>query len=257
MRYEMLLLLAAALVLLQQHQKITVAPIVAAAGRIDSPIYHVYLTVDDGPLHGTGKMLQLFNEEKVNVTVFVVGANLGQMPDSSELLNTYRHGKYVKAGNHSYSHANGHYFNYYRKPALVVQDFLRNQQVLQLRSGIARLPGRNIWRLPGLRRQDMKSGSVAADSLYKRGFRIYGWDLEWQYDTTTAAPKLSASQFKDQVLAMLQSGSTQRSNHIVILAHDEMFWKNWSFTQLRQLVLLLKADPRLQLEHLERYPASP
>jgi ADP-heptose:LPS heptosyltransferase len=52
----------------------------------------------------------------------------------------------------------------------------------------------------------------------------------------------------------LTNGKTVRPNHLVMLAHDVMFRKNWSESELKQLIELLKAKGNYIFEHLSKYP---
>ena len=87
-------------------------------------------------------------------------------------FHLYQHNAYIEIGNHSYSHANNHYKTFYDKPDSVVADFLRCQRLLNIPHKFARLPGRNQWRLNGVYKNDVSSGSASADKLYRWATRF-------------------------------------------------------------------------------------
>jgi hypothetical protein len=117
--------------------------------------------------------------------VMLVGAHALVRPKEVAL---YKENEYIEVGNHSYSHANNHYQQYYSHPEGVLLDFKRSMDTLRLTDKIGRLPGRNMWRIGGRSKNDISSGIEAADLLHQHGFSLFGWDLEWMHNTHTAAP---------------------------------------------------------------------
>jgi hypothetical protein len=152
------------------------------------PFNHIYLTFDDGPLEGSDEVSDAVQTEKIGVTIFVVGSNLVISQRLKDYYHLYEHNRYIEIGNHSYSHARDAYGKFYENPEHVLLDFLRNQMVLHLKTKLARLPGRNMWRLTGRTKNDVASGATSADLLFKHSYRVFGWDLEWQHDSKTGAP---------------------------------------------------------------------
>ena len=149
-----------------------------------SPKY-IYLTFDDGPLRGSQRINDAVRSEKIPITVMLVGAHALVRPKEVAL---YKENEYIEVGNHSYSHANNHYQQYYSHPEGVLLDFKRSMDTLRLTDKIGRLPGRNMWRIGGRSKNDISSGIEAADLLHQHGFSLFGWDLEWMHNTHTAAP---------------------------------------------------------------------
>jgi len=171
-----------------------------------------------------------------------------------DYFQLYKDNPYIEIGNHSYSHAHDEYRLFYQNPESVYQDFMKNERVLQLKSKLARLPGRNMWRIGSRPINDVTSGSVAADLLSKNGYSVFGWDLEWQHDARTAVPIQTVNDIFHQTESLLNKQRTITENHIVILCHDEMFRKNWEETELKQLIDLLKSTGLYEFNHLSEYP---
>jgi peptidoglycan/xylan/chitin deacetylase (PgdA/CDA1 family) len=172
----------------------------------------------------------------------------------SRFYQLYESNPYIEIGNHSFTHAHDHYKEYYEKPDSVVSDFEKNQQELHIKYRLARLPGRNIWRLKNIRINDVNSGEVAADDLNKLGYRIFGWDLEWQHNGETGIPLQSVNAILESIGSKLREGKTVMKNHLVLLAHDEMFRNGWEESELKQLILRLKEKGNYRFEHLSKYP---
>src|SRR3954462_6851521 len=153
----------------------------------DSSFQYIYITSDDGPLKGSEEIDDAVRNEQIKVNVFVVGQHA--LSDSLRgFYRMYQNNPYIEIGNHSFSHAHNQYGKFYKNPSAVVNDFLKCQTALKISDKIARQPGRNQWRLNHVRINDVRSGSISADSLYKHGFEVFGWDLEWQHDPKTGVP---------------------------------------------------------------------
>ena len=144
------------------------------------PAYHIYLTFDDGPLEGSEDIDDAVRADKIKINVFVVGSHVRSVPRMSSYFQLYENNPYIELGNHSYSHAHDEYSLFYKDPEAVFQDFEKNERVLQLKTKLARLPGRNMWRIGNITKNDVISGSSAGDLLLKNGYTLFGWDLEWQ-----------------------------------------------------------------------------
>ena len=153
-----------------------------------------------------------------------------------------------------YTHAHDHYNLYYEKPDSVLRDFEKNQFELGIKNKLARLPGRNMWRLKDLVINDNVTGRQAADTLYKSGYRVFGWDLEWQHSGETGIPLQSVNEMIEIIQRKLREGKTIRRNQLVLLAHDEMFRNGWEESELKQLILKLKSFGNYRFEHLSNYP---
>jgi peptidoglycan-N-acetylglucosamine deacetylase len=222
--------------------------------KTDTPLKYIYITFDDGPLlDGSDDIDDAVRNEQIKVDVFVVGFHA-----LSKRLNgfykMYQNNPYIEIGNHSFTHAHNHYEKFYRNPSAVVSDFLRCQTALQISNKIARQPGRNQWRLNNIRINDVRSGSVSADSLFKDGFEVFGWDLEWQHDPKTGAPIQTVDDMVELIEKKLDEHKTVKPNNLVLLAHDEMFRNGWEESELKQLIDKLKAKGNYRFEHLSNYP---
>lgn len=219
--------------------------------------YHIYLTFDDGPLEGSEDINAVVAAEKIKVNIFVVGANVRSIPRMKNYFHLYETNAYIEIGNHSYSHAHNEYRLFYDSPEAVYSDFLKNESVLQLKLKQARLPGRNMWRLGPLVRNDVVSGATSADLLQRNGFSVFGWDIEWQHDPKSGAPIQTVDDIAHQIESLLKNHLSVTDNHIVILCHDEMFRKDWEKTELKQLIERLRATGQYEFNFLSEYPVKP
>lgn len=218
------------------------------------PLKHIYLTFDDGPLEGSNDVSDAALTEGIEFTIFVVGSNLVTHPHLKDYYHLYERNPYIEIGNHSYSHAHGEYREFYKNPDQVFFDFLKNQMVLHLKTKLARLPGRNMWRLPERIKNDVLSGASSADLLFKHGYRVFGWDLEWQHDSKTGAPIQTVGDIVELIEKLLAEKKTVTENHLVLLCHDEMFRKKWEETELKELIDRLRARGEFSFNHLSEYP---
>ena len=212
---------------------------------------YIYLTFDDGPLEGSEKIADAIGYEKVPITVLLVGRHAEQQP---HYLDLYRENDHIEVGNHSYSHARNHYSKFYFNPQAVLEDFDRSHQVILPEDKVARLPGRNMWRLGSRSRDDIASGSEAADLLAENGYQIYGWDMEWFHDPGTGQPVGTAEEIFEQIENHLDKGRTFTKGHLVLLCHDEMFREDWEETELKKLMDLLKTREDYEFARLRDYP---
>lgn len=213
----------------------------------------IYLTFDDGPLNGSEVINDIVLEEKVNVNVFIVGKNQMVTP-MKQSYDLYLQNPYIEIGNHSYSHANGRYKKFYKAPQKVLADFLKCQEVLNLSHKLARLPGRNQWRLSDTSINDIQSGSTSADLLFKEGFTVFGWDMIWYDNSDTSASEQSVNAMIVKMETLLKKGKTVRKNHLILLLHDQIFRKKCSQCELKDLIKRLKAKGNYTFEHLSKYP---
>ncbi|ASZ11874.1 polysaccharide deacetylase family protein [Chitinophaga pendula] len=181
----------------------------------------VYLTFDDGIQPGTEEVLAILKEMGVKATFFLVGMQVfyAYRRNSTACLRVLKEICEEHAiGNHSFSHANFFYADYYREdgPRLndrgermsIRMDFDKNRSVLNHYLGIiynkngeerngllargqkkqlARLPGRNSWYLPagtvtntGQPYFHCEEGTQRpAKTLFEDGYHLYGWNAEW------------------------------------------------------------------------------
>ncbi|PWT77982.1 MAG: hypothetical protein C5B59_02720 [Bacteroidetes bacterium] len=218
--------------------------------------FTIYLSFDDGPLEGSEDINDAVKKEDIKVNVFVVGAHTLSSSRMGRYYLMYEENPFIEIGNHSYTHARDHYKEYYEKPDSVLADFKRNQSILDIRAKLARLPGRNMWRLKDTSINDVSSGKEAADLLFRNGFLVFGWDIEWQHSGETGVPIQSVNEMAALIDKKLREGKTVRRNHLVLLAHDQMFRNGWEESELKQLINKLKAKGNYRFEHLSNYPAD-
>jgi len=226
-------------------------------GSIKAPaanIQHIYLTFDDGPLDGSEDIDDAIRQERVKINVFLVGQHALGSKKMEDYFHLYQRNPYIEIGNHSFSHAHDHYKSFYEKPDSVVADFLKCQQLLNIPHKYARQPGRNQWRLNGIVKNDVTSGIKSADKLYQLGFKIFGWDLEWQHDSKTGDPIQTVNDMVELIEKKLANKSTVKPGHLILLSHDEMFRNGWEESELKELIDKLKAKGNYEFNYLSQYP---
>jgi peptidoglycan-N-acetylglucosamine deacetylase len=216
----------------------------------------LYITFDDGPNKGTRNVLHIVKDEGVPVSFFVVGEHVFASPTQAKLWDSLKVMQQVDICNHSYCHAHGRYAAYYQKPDSVVSDFRRTNDSLQLTNSIARTPGRNIWRIDTLQFTDIKKSTVAADSLQNAGFVLMGWDMEWHFDPKTMSVAAPAETVVAQIDSVFKRGRTKKQDHLVLLAHDQVYQKSGDSFQLRQFFQLLKKRDDLEFTLVTHYPGA-
>lgn len=216
---------------------------------------YLYLTFDDGPLNGSENIDSVIFAEKIKISVFLVGEHVQANKELNNYFKYYEENPYIDEYNHSYSHANNHYEKFYDDAKVAISDILRNQQLLNLPYKIVRLPGRNMWRLDGRKRDDGISGASTADGLAALGFKVIGWDLEWQHNAN-GTPIQSVDEMLNEIEKRRLSGKAFTNNNIVLLIHDEMFQKKWEESELKQLIDKLRENNNYIFEQIRFYPGS-
>ncbi|WP_276482250.1 polysaccharide deacetylase family protein [Paraflavitalea pollutisoli] len=195
----------------------------------------LYLTFDDGIIPASEMLQTLTMEEAAPITVFWIGKFVLHSDTTRRIWRLLENNAYITAGNHSYSHANSHYHQFFHDPQQVLVDFRTNQDSLQFVTHLARLPGRNTWRLAARKRDDLPDGKVAADSLAMAGYTVFGWDLEWNY-TATNNQLESVDDLLFRIKQVLQYHRCFTPGHIVLLCHDPALSNPVSITVLRQFI---------------------
>ncbi len=215
---------------------------------------YIYLTFDDGPLNGSENIDSVILAERLKISVFLVGEHAEKSKILGNYYKMYEQNPFVESYNHSFTHANNKYALFYSNPPNVLADILKNEQLLNLRYKIVRLPGRNMWRIGDRKRDDGVSGSVAADLLAKNGYKLYGWDLEWRHNGKDGTPIQSVDEMTKEIDSRLETGNSFTKDHVVILIHDEMFQKKWEESELKQLIERLRLHPNYVFEQIRFYP---
>jgi len=220
------------------------------------PLKYIYLTFDDGPLLGSENIDSVTLAERLKINVFLIGEHVEKSKLLYNYYQLYEENPFIDSYNHSFTHANNKYELFYSNPQNVLADIAKNESYLQLHYKIVRLPGRNIWRIGGRKRDDGVSGSAAADLLEKNGYKLYGWDLEWRHDSKTAKPIQSVDEMVKEIEYSLDANTSFTPGHVVILLHDEMFQKKWEESELKQLIDKLRTHENYVFEHIRFYPAN-
>lgn len=214
----------------------------------------IYLTFDDGPNKGTTNMMDIIKQEEIPVTLFIVGEHVYGSTAQTAVFDSLVSSKFFEIANHSFTHAFKNKFaRFYQLPDSVVNDFKRCADSLHLTTNIIRTPGRNIWRTALINKTDISSSKAAADSLFINGYTIAGWDLEWHYDNNLKLTNTSEEMIL-QIDSMFTNAKTQTTDHLVLLAHDQVYADSADSIELRQFIIKLKAKNEYNFEPVSRYP---
>ncbi len=214
----------------------------------------IYLTFDDGPNKGTGNVLAAIKEENIAVSFFIVGKHVFDSPQQHDNWELLKADTTIELCNHSYTHALNRYTKFYQDPAGVVKDFQQSQEKLQFTNQVARMPGRNAWRIDSIRVTDIKESRAAIDSLHQAGFAIMGWDIEWNFDHKTMAPDPDTALLLRRIKNLLDAGTTQTPGHLVLLAHDQAFQKQPDIETLHGFIRELKNNEEYEFVLASKYP---
>lgn len=197
-----------------------------SVNEINNPISskYIYLTIDDAPFNGSAYIDSVIFKARVKASVFMIGNMVNGSSRYERYHKMLKKNPYIEIYNHSYSHANHRYASYYKNPEQVVNDFERNSTEFNLSTQIARLPGRNLWQIGDRKKNYKQTGAEAATLLAEKGYKIFGWDVEWKYDHTSFAPEQTIDELVEEIENAYNS-DTFTSNHVVLLMHDQMFVK--------------------------------
>lgn len=224
--------------------------------KYDSSKRYIYLTWDDSPQPpGTTICKRIFEEENVKATFFAVGMHHDIEPRRKRTIDSIRNAypQFLLA-NHSYSHAFKDNYNYfYTHVDSAVNDFIKAEKIMNIPVKIIRLPGRNTWASNGEVRGP-KTSELVAKRLDSLGYKIIGWDVEWQFIKGTI-PKQSPTELVKLINSKFEAEYTQEPNAMVILAHDRMFQKGAHIDSLKRFIELLKEDKRNVFETIDHYPS--
>ncbi|MFT3982211.1 MAG: polysaccharide deacetylase family protein [Ferruginibacter sp.] len=213
----------------------------------------IYLTFDDGPNKGTKNVLDIINDEQVPATLFVIGEHVYGSRLQADIYDSVRNSAYIELANHSFTHAHNKFSKFYSTPDNVVGDFRRCADSLSFSSNIVRTPGRNIWRVNTIRHSDNPQSVAAADSLEKKGYTVMGWDLEWHFNNQLQAIQ-SSEQLANQIDSMFTHKRTRTEDHLVLLAHDQVYSNGKDSSSLRKFVSLLKQKGEYDFAFINSYP---
>lgn len=213
----------------------------------------LYLSFDDGIVNGSRELLKIADSLQIPVTVFLIGRLVLKSDSSRTIWKQMQASHWLEAGNHSYSHANSRYHQYYTDPAMVLEDFRKNADSLGLKNKIARLPGRNVWRAGKSSRNDLEDCKPAADSLAAAGYHLVGWDIEWNYSGTD----LTLEPEDDLIFRINQAVKFNRTftpRQLVILCHDPALENPLSRGRLIAFIQKINAAGNYRFGFLSNYP---
>jgi peptidoglycan/xylan/chitin deacetylase (PgdA/CDA1 family) len=213
----------------------------------------IYLTFDDGPNKGTQKVMHIIDQEQVMVSAFVVGEHVYDSWEQTKVFDSLMANRFYEIANHSFTHAHNKYEKFYSMPQSVVKDFIRCADSLHLTTKIVRTPGRNIWRMKNIASTDVWKSKPAADSVQAKGFIEVGWDLEWRFDNELKL-KNTSDEMVQQVDNMFTYAKTRIPNHLIILAHDQVYADATDSVELQQFIQKLKATNKYEFEKISNYP---
>ncbi|MFN8250207.1 MAG: polysaccharide deacetylase family protein [Ferruginibacter sp.] len=214
----------------------------------------IYLTFDDGPNKGTRSVMHIIEQEQVPVTLFVVGEHVYGSRYQSAIYDSVCQSRLFEIANHSYTHAFGNRFEkFYAVPDSAVKDFIRCADSLHLTTRIIRTPGRNIWRTDSTSCTDIKTSTAAADSLQQNGFKAVGWDLEWHFDDKQRLVQ-TTEEMINQVDSAFAKNKTKVTDHLVLLAHDQVYANSQDSASLQQFINKLKEKDEYDFEQVSKYP---
>jgi peptidoglycan/xylan/chitin deacetylase (PgdA/CDA1 family) len=228
------------------------APTSPAQANNNGKAYHtaigktLYMTFDDGPISGTANLLRILKEENVEATMFFIGREVVRNPKQFQRAMSMPN---VLVANHTYTHANNHYRRFYNGTVSSVVADIDKAQVAIGGAKYLRLCGRNVWRLPTVKRNDWGI-SVAQrgreinkyDALRTSGYYIYGWDAEWAFSHKTQKPLFSGEEMARRVNLKYAGAHTIKPGKVILLAHDFMFRTAYNAQQLRTFIRIMKAQ---------------
>ncbi|MDR2146467.1 MAG: polysaccharide deacetylase family protein [Tannerella sp.] len=221
---------------------------------IDSlnPRKYIYLTIDDVPVEGSAYIDSIIALEKVKANLFLIGSLVKGSRRFLKYHEAFMQNPYIEIYNHSYSHGNNRYKEFYRKPEAVLEDFEKNRTEMNISFKIARLPGRNLWIVGERKKNCRQTGTASAQLLAENGYRIFGWDLEWEYDPKDCTPAQSVYQLVEEIDEAISSPRTFTANHVVLLVHNQLFGKQTDGNDLQALIRQLK-EKDYTFEYLTLY----
>jgi peptidoglycan-N-acetylglucosamine deacetylase len=219
---------------------------------LDSTSRVVYFTMDDGPLQPSDDLIRVAEEKQVKISEFAVGLHALSNKKFMGHLDGMKRSPYMEVCNHSYSHAYNQYAHFYSNPQKAADDMIGNQTKLDLNLKIIRMPGRDIWSTSTVKRGWSQSGGKTAEILTEAGFKIYGWDCEWEHFGNTL-PKKTPESFVAMVDDLFRRNAMVTPNHLVILGHDEMLIKEKGRQDFRQIIDMLKERGYI-FEFISNYP---
>jgi|GEM_PF-560034 len=213
----------------------------------------IYLTFDDGPNKGTSKVMQVLEKHGLPATFFLVGEHIYDTPWQKALYENLLQSPHYEVANHTFSHAKNRYNHFYLHPELVLADFQRMQDSLQLHTSIGRTPGMDVWRTSEIKYDVCKRSSKAADMVQANGFTLIGWDVEWKASGKRQLKK-TAGAVASEIAQAFAERLTHTDDHLVLLLHDQHYMDSSNVQALENLVVALKQTGEYRFEKVSGYP---
>jgi len=214
---------------------------------------YIYLTIDDSPLNGSRYIDSVIRATGIKTNIFMVGHPIDESSRFKKHYELLNRNPYIEIYNHSYSHANHRYLNYYKQPEQVLADFEKNRVAFNLSHNIARLPGRNLWQIAEKTKNYKQTGAQAAQLLTDKGYKVFGWDVEWKYEVEDNIPVQTTDELIEEIEKLVNTSNSFTTGHIVLLMHDQMFSKPNHKNDLGALILKLQENG-YTFEYLRMYP---
>ena len=220
----------------------------------DSLTNYIYLSFDDGPLAGTKNCVDICLQNNIKATFFIVAKHSLASKNSTGMYHFIKN-KYPQllVANHSFSHANGKYKQYYTQKNTAFKDIMLAQDTIHFPYRIVRLPGNNAWVLKDIK----KSFSLVRNTINKLDsakMNVIGWDLEWDFTRKGCKPVQSATTMVNFIDSGLFKNETIVPKHLVLLMHDNMFRTPKDSITLVNFIQKLKSTPHYKFETLDKYP---
>lgn len=221
---------------------------------LDKKPKHIYFTFDDGPLLGSKAIDSIAKARNIKINAFLIGKHAFMSKGLKRDYQRYYDNPLVACYNHSYTHANNKFTTFYSNPIGAFNDFEKNEIDLQLKHKIVRLPGRNIWIYDDVRRIDLQSGASTADMLYGKGYKVFGWDVEWKIHGLTGKPMQSVHEIYTRICNYMNNKSSMEPNNVVLLMHDDMFQNKKGQQLLSSLIDTIQTSTDYKFEFMQDYP---
>ncbi len=222
--------------------------------RVSNQKKKIYLTFDDGPNAGTMNVLNAVIDEQVPVSFFIVAKHTRDSREQNQTWEKLKTTPGIELCNHSFSHAANRYSRFYKDPSQVVADFIRSNDSLHFNNPVARMPGRNAWRIGDIQHTDVRESKTAIDSVFKAGFKVMGWDVEWGFDHQSFAPDADTALIFRRMENLLRDSATKTPGHLVLLAHDQAFRNEEDILLLKAFLACVKKNPDYELVLASHYP---
>ncbi|MCE3281742.1 MAG: polysaccharide deacetylase family protein [Chitinophagaceae bacterium] len=229
------------------------APEVTRVVRRDSNLRYVYLTFDDGPDAGTLNCYNVCQNKGVRATFFLVGEHADYRHGRNILETMRKDMRHFIFANHSYSHANNRYEQFYRQEEKALRDFMRFHDSMQFSYPIARFPGNPAWVMEDHKIRTSKLTKPLTKLMDSIGYNVMGWDVEWNFDKSSR-PVQSAEQMARQIMNAFESNSSFVKNHVVLLTHDRMFREPNYRDSLAKMITILQSKKGVVFETADQYP---